>query len=498
MHRLVAVDAGTTGVRALAIDTDGAVLDVAHRDLTQSYPSPGLVEHDATEILALVDETLTELCSRLRAAGDDIAAVGITNQRETTVAIDRRDGRVLAPAIVWQDRRTADACADLVREGHEASLRARTGLTVDPYFSATKMQWLLEHGALDGASQPGLCTIDTLVCWHLTGGPDGGTYATDPSNASRTLLYDLNDATWSDELCALFDVPRAALAEIRPSCGTFGTVAAGIAPGLDGVEVAGVLGDQQAALFGQRCLRAGMVKATFGTGAFLLVNSGTDRPADVDGLVTSVAWDLGAQGARTFALEGSAFVAGAAIQWLRDELGLIANASDMGPLAGSVDDAGGVTFVPALAGLGSPWWDAAARGALTGLSRGATRAHVARAVVEALGFQGRAMLDAIRAGGVALAEVRVDGGAVAMDLLCQLLADASRLDVRRPRSLEATAIGAATIAGVAVGTCTLEELDASWEVQASFAPGDATLLDAAYETWLDAVGRTRALGSDRS
>ncbi|HEY8081622.1 MAG TPA: glycerol kinase GlpK [Acidimicrobiales bacterium] len=494
MERLVAVDAGTTSVRALAVDTDGRVVDVVQRELTQSFPSPGRVEHDATEILELVDATLSELAARLHDAGDDVSAVGVTNQRETTVAIDRDNGAVLAPAIVWQDRRTAEACAALERDGSADLVRARTGLTVDPYFSATKMRWLLEHGALDGAREPALCTVDALVVWHLTGGPDGGTYATDPSNASRTMLYDLDRGDWSDELCDLFGVPRQMLASIRPSCGSMGTIARGAVASLEGVHVAGVLGDQQAALFGQRCLRPGMVKATYGTGAFLLANAGADRPPAVDGLVTCVAWDLGDHGDRDFAIEGSAFVAGAAIQWLRDELGLLERSSELGALAASVADANGLAFVPALAGLGSPWWDPGARGALTGISRGATAAHVARAVVESLCFQGRAMLDAMRDGGAALDEVRVDGGAAAMDLLCQMLADAARLVVRRPLSIEATAIGAATIAGVAVGACSIGRLFDSWQADASFAPAESPMLDAAYVAWLDAVGRARALG----
>jgi len=493
--RLVAVDAGTTSVRALATDLDGRVVDVATRELTQSYPSPGRVEHDADEILQHVDDTLEELAFRLHLAGDDVAVIGITNQRETTVALDRADGRVLAPAIVWQDRRTTDACATLVADGLDAVVRARTGLTADPYFSATKMRWLLGSGQLDGARDLGLCTIDTLVCWHLTGGPDGGRYATDASNASRTMLYDLDAGAWSDELCGIFGVPRGALAELAPSCGTLGHVPDDLVPGLEGVAVAGILGDQQAALFGQRCTSPGMVKATFGTGAFFLANAGSTRPTDVEGLVTTIAWDLGELGGRTFALEGSAFVAGAAIQWLRDELGLAHSSKEVARLARSVDDASGAIFVPALAGLGSPWWDPAARGSLTGLSRGVTKAHVARAVVDALGFQGRAMLDAMHAGLGDLGELRVDGGASAMDLLCQSVADGARLVVRRPVSVEATAIGAAAIAGLAIGVLTIDELAQSWEQEASFEPSDPASFDAAYEAWLDAVGRVRALGA---
>jgi glycerol kinase len=495
MDRLVAVDAGTTSVRAVATDAAGRVVGVTRRELTQSFPSPGLVEHDATEILRLVDETLEQLAYTLHLAGDEIVAIGITNQRETTVALDRADGRVLAPAIVWQDRRTAPACAALAADGHEAVVRAKTGLTLDPYFSATKMRWLLEHGVLDGAREPALCTVDTLVCWHLTGGPDGGAFATDPSNASRTLLYDLDAADWSDELCTLFGVPRAVLATIRPSCGVLGAIPAALVPGLDGTPVASILGDQQAALFGQRCFSPGMVKATLGTGSFLLANAGDARPADGDGLLTTVAWDLGEAGPRALAVEGSAFVAGAALDWLRDELGLITSSREAGRLARSVPDSGGCVFVPALAGLGSPWWDPGARGSLVGLSRGVTRAHVVRAVVDALAFQARAMLDAMRDAGLELAELRVDGGAAAMDLLCASLADATRLVVRRPSSVEATAVGAATLAAVAVGETTLRGLATSWEQEVAFDPSDPAVADAAYAGWLDAVGRVRALAA---
>ena len=495
MRVLLAVDAGTTGVRALAVDLRGRVIDVAYRDLTQSFPLPGWVEHDVDEILRLVDETLAELALRLRADGHRAVAIGITNQRETTVAIDRSDGAALAPAIVWQDRRTAPACASLIESGDDRMLRERTGLTADPYFSATKMQWLLEHSSLDGATELGLCTVDTLVAWHLTGGVDGGAYVTDPSNASRTMLYDLDEAAWSPELCAFFSVPVASLATIVPSCGAFGAVAAHASQELAGVPVTGILGDQQAALFGQRCTSPGMVKATVGTGAFLLVHAGLARPANVDGLVTTVAWDLGSHGPRAFALEASAFVAGAAIQWLRDELGLIESAAQIGGLAESVTDANGATFVPALAGLGSPWWDPSARGTLMGLSRGVTNRHVARAVVESLGFLGRAMLEAMRSGGVELTELRVDGGAVAMDLLCQLLANGTALPVRRPTSVEATAVGVAMLAGLASDELTMSEFEDSWEPDAAFEPSEDLGGDVAYAAWLDAVARVRSLGA---
>ncbi len=375
MAKVVAVDAGTTGVRALVVDEEARVADVAYRELTQHFPRPGWVEHDPAEIWGAVLATLAEVGARLAESGETAAAIGITNQRETLVAFDRSSGRPLHNAIVWQDRRTAPLCTELIETGHQPLVRATTGLVLDPYFSATKAAWLLRHGDLAlGADHPDLsfCTVDTWVLWNLTrgatsGGRGGttGVYATDPSNASRTLLFDTRTLAWSAELCDLFGVPAHTLPEVRPSAGRFGTAALGdlgpAAAALDGVPVSGVLGDQQAALFGQACFDPGMVKVTYGTGSFVLANAGPERPPAPDGLTVSCAWDLGAHaGTRppvAYALEGSAFVSGAAIQWLRDGLGIIASAPEIGPLAASVPDSGGVTFVPALTGLGSPWWD---------------------------------------------------------------------------------------------------------------------------------------------
>ena len=386
MAKVVAIDAGTTGVRALVVDERGGVADVAYRELTQHFPRPGWVEHDPTEIWDAVRSTLAEVGARLADAGDAVAAIGITNQRETLVAFDRATGQPLHRAIVWQDRRTAALCAELAEAGHLPLVRTTTGLVLDPYFSATKAAWLLRSGDLAlAADDPRLsfCTVDTWVLWNLTGGPAGGVYATDPSNASRTLLLDTATLAWSAELCDVFGVPLPALPEVRASAGRFGTAAlAGLGRAssvLDGVPVSGVLGDQQAALFGQACFEPGMVKVTYGTGSFALANAGAERPAAPEGLTVSCAWDLGehadpAHGRVAYALEGSAFVSGAAIQWLRDGLGIISSAEEVGPLAASVPDSGGVTFVPALTGLGSPWWDPRARGIVTGLTRGAGRA----------------------------------------------------------------------------------------------------------------------------
>ncbi len=387
---VVAIDAGTTGVRALAVDPQARVTDVAYRELTQHFPRPGWVEHDPDEIWAAVRTTLAEVGTRLAAAGTTVAAIGITNQRETLVAFDRTTGRPLHRAIVWQDRRTAEPCAELRDAGHLPLVRERTGLVLDPYFSATKAAWLLRHGSLAlGPGDPSLsfCTVDTWVLWNLTGGIHGGVYATDPSNASRTLLLNTATLAWDPELCELFGVPRHTLPDVRPSAGRFGTAALGeigeaAAAVLHGVPVSAILGDQQAALFGQACVDPGMVKVTYGTGSFVLAHAGPERPPAPEGLVVSCAWDLGAhadpvRGRVAYALEGSAFVSGAAIQWLRDGLGIISAASEVGPLAASVPDSGGVTFVPALTGLGSPWWDPDARGIITGLTRGAGRAQLA-------------------------------------------------------------------------------------------------------------------------
>jgi len=379
-----------------------------------------------------------------------------------------------------------------------------TGLVLDPYFSATKMAWLLRAGALERHEPADLSlgTVDSWVLWNLTGGATGGVYATDATNASRTLLYDITERRWSDELCDLFGVPREALAEVYPSCGRVGLVAAveGGAPAqLSGVPIAGMAGDQQSALFGQACFTPGMVKATYGTGSFVLCNVGDRCPDVAEGLVTTIAWDLGEQagvGPRVvYALEGSTFASGAAIQWLRDGLGVIERAEDVGPLAASVPDSGGLAVVPAFTGLGSPWWDPEARGTITGLTRGSGVPQLARAVVESLAFSVRAMVDAMVAATGALRQLRVDGGAAAMDLLLELQADQVRVPVARPRSTESTALGAAMLAGLAEGVWSgLDDLAGLWQLDVEHAPTtDPAVADAAYSRWLRAVERSRSL-----
>jgi glycerol kinase len=483
---VIAVDAGTTGVRALAFDETGSVQSVSYRELTQHFPRPGWVEHDPEEIIAAVRATLGQLTTRLDAAPD---AIGITNQRETAVAWDRRTGRSRHRAIVWQDRRTADRCAALAQAGHLPLVRERTGLVLDPYFSATKFEWLLSHGSVEVDDDLALGTVDSWVLWHLTG---GRTHATDPSNASRTMLYDIRDRTWSAELAELLGVPLRALPEVRPSSGRFGQTTGGMGVAA-GIPISGIAGDQQAALFGQACLTPGMTKNTYGTGSFVLMNVGPTLPPPVDGLLTSVAWEL-ADGAVAYALEGSIFVTGAAVQWLRDGLRLITEASETERLAGSVPDNGGVVMVPAFAGLGSPYWDPYARGTIAGITRGVTAAHITRAVVESMAFQTRDVVDAMTAAAShLLTELRVDGGASAMDLLLQLQADQLGVTVRRPRNQETTAAGAAFLAGLAEGVwATTDEVSRAWQVESTFEPAsDRTAADGAYAQWRQAVDRSR-------
>ncbi|HEY5265264.1 MAG TPA: glycerol kinase GlpK [Acidimicrobiales bacterium] len=489
MQLVLALDAGTTGVRTVAFDARLEVIDEAYRELTQYFPSPGEVEHDPREIANLAILTLQEVATRARHAGHEIVALGITNQRETTVGFDRIRGNIFHRAIVWQDRRTADFCQKLESEGHGPSVRAATGLVLDSYFSATKMNWMLERGLADAALAPSFATIDTWLLWVLSGGVNGGVFATEPSNASRTLLMDLTSLQWSTAMMDLFGVNESMLATLHPSANNFGSVSADAVPELAGVPITGVLGDQQSALFGQACFTRGLVKATYGTGAFILANAGATVPSVVEGLLTSLAWDLGEHGPTTYALEGSAFVAGAAVQWLR-ELGFIDASNQLETLALSVSDSSGVQFVPAFTGLGSPFWRPDARGAITGLSRGVGKGEIARALVEALAYQVRAMTDAFRDGGVELKELRCDGGAAAMDLLLQLQATNSRVEVVRCSSLEATARGAASIAGLESGLwASLEELEELWHAQQRFSPEDPLFVDPGYASWRNALDR---------
>lgn len=524
MPCVIAIDAGTTGVRAMAVDVGGNIVDWAYRELTQHFPRPGWVEHDPQEIWRHVASTVSEVAARQHQQGSAVCAIGITNQRETVVAWDRRRGQPLHRALVWQDRRTARRCRELVEAGHLPQVRETTGLLLDPYFSATKIGWLVQQGEVAPRPDVVFGTVDSWLLWNLTGGasasrkgPGGagsgtstggghdGVVATDITNASRTLLFDLQRRTWSAELCDLFGVPLANLPEVRPSCGRIGTIGGDLASaeGLAGVPVSGIAGDQQAALFGQACFTPGMAKVTYGTGSFVLLNVGEHCPEPVDGLITTVAWDLGdhasTPGAVAYALEGSVFSTGAAIQWLRDGIGIIDRAEEMGPLAGSVDDSGGVVVVPAFTGMGSPWWDPSARAAITGLTRGTNRAHLARAVVEAITFQVRDVVEAMTAGGAGATVLRADGGASVMDLLLQLQADQLRIPVARPVVTETTALGAASLAGLAEGVWgSVDQLAGLWKLHVERHPsGPREVADAHHGRWLQAVARAGGWAIDR-
>jgi glycerol kinase len=451
---IVAIDQGTTGSTVLVFDEKLALRGRGYREFAQHFPQPGWVEHEPEEIWQSVLGALADAVHGPGNGGNlepaQIAAVGITNQRETTLVWDKKTGQALHRAIVWQDRRTADACAALKAAGHEASIRERTGLVLDPYFSGTKLAWLLDHvdGLRARAEKGEVCfgTVDSYLVWRLTGGQ---AHVTDVSNASRTLLFDLHEMSWSNRLCDLLRVPRAMLPEVRPSAEIYGHTR-GVAGLPEGVPVAGIAGDQQAALFGQQCVQPGEAKCTYGTGAFMLMNVG-DRPVpSKNGLLTTVAWKIGER--VTYALEGSTFIAGAMVQWLRDGLGLIANARDIEALAATVPDSGGVVAVPALAGLGAPHWRPEARGLITGLTRGTTKAHLARAVLEGIALQIADLIGAMKAdSGLPLSAVKVDGGAAANDLLMQFQADVLGVRIVRPQMVEATALGAALLGGIGAG-----------------------------------------------
>lgn len=495
MAVVISIDAGTTGVRSFAVDEHGAPQGWAYREFTQYFPQPGWVEHDATEIWDAVQATLHDLLTNRLPPKSAVAAIGITNQRETVVAWDTTTGLPVHRAIVWQDRRTAGVCDHLFKAGHLDVVRQRTGLVLDPYFSGTKMAWLLREGGVENSSRLALGTIDDWLLWNLTGGPDGGIHATDPSNASRTMLYDITQRRWSSELCELLDVPLDTLGEVLPSSSRFGTVGSHIVGGaLAGVPISGILGDQQSALFGQACVKPGMVKNTYGTGSFILMNIGDTCPPPTDGLLTTVAWDLGVNGGYAYALEGAIFVTGAAIQWLRDGLQIIESAADIGPLAASVESTDGVYVVPAFTGLGSPYWDPYARGTIVGITRGTGRAQIARAVVESIAFQVRDVCDAMaKSAQTTVAELRVDGGAAVMDLLLQLQADQLGVAVRRPVVTESTALGAAFAAGLAEGVWgSTQEVLSSWKEERRFEPrGPRDLADIGHAEWKRAVERSR-------
>ncbi len=486
---ILAIDEGTTGVSVLVFDPDASVRGRAYGELSQYYPHPGWVEHDPAEIWRLTASLAAAALEDAGAGPSDLAGIGITNQRETAVVWERATGRPVAPAIVWQCRRSAAVCERLRSEGLEEELGRRTGLVLDPYFSASKIVWYLENlpGVRERAEAGELAfgTVDSWLIWNMTG---GASHVTEPGNASRTMLYSLDDRAWDPWILEALGIPPSLLPEVRASSGTFGTTAF-----LGGAEVpvCGVAGDQQAALFGQACFEPGMAKNTYGTGSFVLMNTG-DRVTSGHGLLSSAAWDLG-DGPR-YVLEGSIFATGAAIQWLRDGLGVISAAAEAGPLAESVPDTGGSYLVPAFTGLGAPQWDPYARGAFLGITRGTTRAHLVRAAVEAMAFQTRDVVEAMAAdAGKPLDELRVDGGASVMDFLCQFQADQLGVVVRRAAMTETTALGAAYMAGLAAGVWeSPADISERWSVDAEFEPRTPRdEADAAYEGWKKAMERAK-------
>jgi glycerol kinase len=496
---ILAIDQGTTGSTALVMSTDGSTLGRANREFPQHFPEPGWVEHDAEEIWASVVDSVGEALRAAGARGTDIAAVGITNQRETSLLWERGTDRPIHRAIVWQDRRTADVCAKLRSEGHEPRIREATGLVLDPYFSGTKVAWLLDRvpGARNRADRGDLAfgTIDSFLVWRLAGGSAGGApHVTDVTNASRTLLMNIARLEWDPGLCELLRVPRAVLPRIVENAGRIAeTRGLGVLP--DGVPITGIAGDQQAALFGQACFSPGDVKCTYGTGAFIVMNTGSEIVRSRFGLLTTVGWRVG--GETAYALEGSSFIAGAAVQWLRDGLGIIRTAREVEELASQVPSSDGVVFVPALSGLGAPHWDPDARGLIVGLTRGTTKAHIARATLEAIAHQVddlvRAMREDLRK---PMSRMRVDGGAAANNLLMQYQSDLSNLTVERPTELESTARGVAMLAGIGVGFFTSgQEASQMAKIERKFEPkmGEADRAGR-LAAWNDAVARAKSGG----
>ncbi|HVU36161.1 MAG TPA: glycerol kinase GlpK, partial [Opitutaceae bacterium] len=490
---VLALDQGTTSSRAIVFDHRGRPRGAAQQELPQSFPQPGWVEHDPEALWETTRRVALAAVAEANLTGAELAAIGLTNQRETTLVWERRTGRPIAPAIVWQDRRTAPLCARLRRRGLEPVFRQRTGLVLDPYFSGTKLAWLLDTipGARRRAARGELAfgTVDTWLLWRLTG---GRVHATDVTNASRTLLLDIRTGTWDEDLLRILRIPRELLPVVRSSSEVFGEVET--IPALRGVPISGVAGDQQAALFGQACFEAGMAKNTYGTGCFLLLHTGTKRVTSRHQLLTTVAWRIGPSAPLEYALEGSVFMGGAVVQWLRDGLRLIARSSDIEPLAAGAADNGGVYLVPAFAGLGAPHWDPSARGAILGLTRGTTSAHLARAAIESIAYQSADLIAAMRADArVPLRELRVDGGATVNDALLQFQSDLLRVPVIRPRIVETTALGAAYLAGLAVGLwADRGEIARLWHGARTFRPrAPAPTMRRLRRDWSRAVERAK-------
>ena len=488
---VLALDEGTTGATAVVIGLDGEVRGKGYREISQHFPQPGWVEHDAEEIWSAVQDTAAQALNAAGAQPREVRAVGITNQRETLVMWDRKTLKPLGRAIVWQDRRTTEECIRLREAGHDDEVREVTGLVLDPYFTATKAGWAMKH--VEGARDAALGTVDSWLVARLS---DGRDHVTDASNASRTLLFDIRSGRWSAEMSELFGVPLNNLPDVRDSSGAISRTLPDAFGGVD-APITGIAGDQQAALFGQACTTVGMAKNTYGTGSFVLLNTGADRVMSKTGMLTTVAWRRG--GELIYALEGAIFVTGAALQWLRDGLGIIKSAAEAGPLAESIPDTGGVYLVPAFVGLGAPYWDPYARGTIVGLTRGSGRAHVVRAAVEAMAFQTRDVVEAMeRDSGQKLRELRVDGGAAVMDVLCQLQSDLLGIPVRRPKLTETTALGAAYLAGLGAGLWRDSDLSGLWKLDREFTPNmSRDQADSLQDGWRRAVERSRGwLGRD--
>ena len=486
---ILSIDQGTTSSRAIIFNQEGRIVDVSQREFTQIYPKPGWVEHNANEIWNTQFQVIQEVLSKQELDASSIAAIGIANQRETTLIWDKNTGQPIHNAIVWQDRRTAGICDQLKEDGHEAYIRQTTGLVVDAYFSGTKVKWLLDNvpGARAKAEKGDLLfgTIDSWLVWKLSGGK---VHITDYTNASRTLLYNIEKLEWDEKLLSILDIPRAILPEVKPSSAIYAHTDEGLFGA--SIPIAGIAGDQQAALFGQACTVPGMAKNTYGTGCFMLMNTGTELVRSENGLLTTIAWGL--DGEVYYALEGSVFIAGAAIQWLRDSLKIIDEAPDSEYFAMKVDHPDGVYVVPAFAGLGAPYWDMYARGAIFGLTRGTTKSHIIRATLESLAYQTKDVLEAmVQDSGQDVKILRVDGGACANNLLMQFQADVLGSSVERPEIIETTALGAAYLAGLAVGYWKKEDLEEKWLLEAQFEPQmDSEQRDHLYAGWQKAVKRT--------
>tara|TARA_Y100000588_G_scaffold395256_1_gene521927 strand:- start:5045 stop:6538 length:1494 start_codon:yes stop_codon:yes gene_type:complete len=491
MSFILSLDQGTTSSRAILFDKAGSIQGVAQQEFEQIFPKPGWVEHNAQEIWQTQLAVTRKVLEKQGVSASDISGIGITNQRETTVIWDRASGEPIANAIVWQDRRTADYCRELTEAGHAKTIQQKTGLVLDAYFSGSKVKWLLDNvdGARDKANAGELAfgTIDSWLIWNLT---SGKVHVTDVSNASRTLLFNIETMQWDDDLLALLDVPTSVLPEVRASSEVYGESTNNLLGG--SIRIAGIAGDQQAALFGQACHKSGMAKNTYGTGCFMLMNTGSEMVRSTNDLLTTVAWKV--DGQVEYALEGSVFIAGAVVQWLRDQLQIIESAPDVEALAETEEDNGGVYFVPAFAGLGSPYWDPYARGTIAGITRGSSKGHIARAALEGIAYQSMDVLKAMEAdSGISLNELRVDGGASLNALLMQFQSDILNVPVVRPKIAETTALGAAYLAGLATGYwASREEIAQQWQVDARFQPAmDSDSVSTHVAGWEKTVGRSK-------